>query len=78
MHAGSPALNEAALARDEVEMVVQINGKVRERVTVSTAASREDVEAMVLDLESVQRHIDGKQIRKVIVVPGKLVNIAVS
>ncbi|MFT5239573.1 MAG: leucyl-tRNA synthetase [Candidatus Promineifilaceae bacterium] len=78
MHAGWPETNEAALARDRIELVIQINGKVRERVTVDSDLDPKAVETLVLELASIQRQLDGKQIRKVIVVPGKLVNIAAS
>ena len=78
MHAGWPELDEEALVRDEVEMVIQVNGKVRDRITVAASTPASDIEADALAMESIQRYIDGKQVRKVIVVPGKLVNIAVS
>ena len=73
-----PALDESALVQDEVEMVLQVNGKLRSKMTVATDASKEDCESMALADENVQRHTDGKTVRKVIVVPNKLVNIVVS
>ncbi|MGO2131922.1 MAG: leucine--tRNA ligase [Halomonas sp.] len=70
-----PTLDENALSRDSVELVVQVNGKLRARVEVSADAQRDDVEHAAMASENVQRHIEGKTVRKVIVVPGKLVNI---
>lgn len=67
----------AALARDTLEIVVQVNGKLRGQVSVAVDASRETVERAALGEENVRRFIDGKAVKKVIVVPGKLVNIVV-
>ncbi|MBA4600792.1 leucine--tRNA ligase [Thermoactinomyces mirandus] len=72
-----PTYDESALVLDEVEIAVQVNGKIRERLIVSTQASREEIEKQALRNERVQAWIDGKTIRKVIVVPKKLVNIVV-
>ena len=77
IHAPWPTVDESALAQDNVELVVQVNGKLRGRVSVAVDASREDVEALALADENVQRFIDGKAVRKVIVVPGRLVNVVV-
>ena len=68
---------EDALRLDELEMVVQVNGKLRSRVTVAAGASNEVIQAAALADEHVQKFVDGKPVRKVIVVPGKLVNIVV-
>ena len=76
--AGWPEVDAAALARDEVELVVQVNGKVRDRLTVPTGQAREETEKQALALPGVRKHIDGKTVRKIVVVPDKLVNIAVS
>jgi leucyl-tRNA synthetase len=72
-----PDLDESALQKDELELVVQVNGKLRGRITVAVDASRESCEAAALADENVSRHIEGKTVRKVIVVPEKLVNIVV-
>lgn len=78
VHAQSwPAYEEAALVVDEVEVAVQVNGKVRDRLVVSTSASKEELEAAAKAMPRVQEFIDGKTIVKVIVVPKKLVNIVV-
>ncbi|MEQ5768316.1 leucine--tRNA ligase [Halomonas sp. H33-56] len=70
-----PAFDESALARDSIELVVQVNGKLRARLEVPADADKAAVEALALANDNVQRHTDGKTLRKVIVVPGKLVNI---
>jgi len=70
-----PEVDERALQRDTVQMVVQVNGKLRGRIDVATRASSTDIEAAASAEESVQRHINGRTVRKIIVVPGKIVNI---
>lgn len=70
-----PAYDEAKLVEDEVEIVVQVNGKVRTKLNISAKASKEQMEEIAMADESVQQQIEGKTIRKVIAVPGKLVNI---
>ncbi|MBB3140040.1 leucine--tRNA ligase [Halomonas organivorans] len=72
-----PALDESALARDTIELVVQVNGKLRARLDVPADADKAAIEAQAMAAENVQRHVEGKTVRKVIVVPGKLVNIVV-
>ncbi|GAA4820518.1 leucine--tRNA ligase [Marinicella pacifica] len=73
-----PQVDETALVQDEVEMVVQVNGKLRARIRVSAEANQSAVEKIALAEDNVQRFVDGKTIRKVIVVPKKLVNVVVS
>ena len=70
-----PQFDEAKLVEDEVEIVIQINGKVKEKLTVPSDASKEDIERTAVESEKIQAEIEGKTVRKVIVVPGKLVNI---
>lgn len=72
-----PNVDESALVEDEKLIVVQINGKVRAKLTVPADASAEQVEQQAFDDESVQKHIEGKDIRKKIYVPGKILNIVV-
>jgi leucyl-tRNA synthetase len=72
-----PEVNAAALARDEIEVVLQVNGKVRGHVMTPVNLGREELERHALASEQVQKYAAGKTIRKVIVVPGKLVNIVV-
>ncbi len=73
-----PALDESALVQDNLQLVVQVNGKLRGQIDVPATASREEVEAAARVNENVLRFLDGLTIRKVIVVPGKLVNIVAS
>jgi leucyl-tRNA synthetase len=73
-----PVADEAALARDEVEMVVQVNGRKRAVVRVPVNADKAACEALALAEDNVQRFVSGKALRKVIVVPGKLVNVVVA
>ena len=70
-----PELDEGALARDEIDIVVQVNGKVRAKISVAADASKEAIEQTALTHDNVQRFTDGVTVRKVIVVPGKLVNV---
>jgi leucyl-tRNA synthetase len=72
-----PVVDPAALHTAEVLLVVQVNGKVRARITVSAAASEEDVKAAALADEQVRKHLDGQTVKQVIVVPKRLVNIVV-
>ena len=73
-----PAVDEAALVQDSLTLVIQVNGKLRGQIDVPADASREAVEAAARSNENVQRFTEGLTIRKVIVVPGKLVNIVAS
>ena len=73
--AGWPQLDESALVQDSLQLVIQVNGKLRGHIEVPADASREAVEAAARSNENVLRFTDGLTIRKVIVVPGKLVNI---
>ena len=70
-----PQADEAAMVKDEVLIVLQVNGKVRSKVSVAADASKDQIEAMALEDENVAKFIEGKTVRKVIVVPGRLVNI---
>jgi leucyl-tRNA synthetase len=72
-----PAYDPAALIEDEIEIVIQVNGKLRDRITVSRDASKEEIENLALASERAREFMEGKQPKKVIVVPGKLVNIVV-
>ncbi|MEX0385422.1 leucine--tRNA ligase [Spiribacter onubensis] len=70
-----PAVDEAALVRDEVELVVQVNGKLRSRIAVAADAAEDSIRGQALEDANVQRFIEGKTVRRVIVVPGRLVNV---
>ena len=78
LHAAWPQVNEAALKRDLIEMVIQVNGKVRGRETFPADADRAALEQAALEHPRIKEWIEGKTVRKVIVVPCRLVNIAVS
>jgi len=75
--AGWPAVDESALARAAVTIVVQVNGKVRGRIDVRPGADRDSVQQAAMGDDNVARHLEGKQVRKVILVPDKLLNIVV-
>jgi len=73
-----PAVDADALVRDTLELVVQVNGKLRAKISVPASADKQAIEEQALADEQVLRHTEGKTVRKVIVVPGRLVNIVVS
>ncbi len=70
-----PEFEEAYLVEDEIELVIQVNGKVRDKLMVSKDAPKDEIEKLALASEKVQNFTDGNTVRKVIVVPGRLVNI---
>ena len=72
-----PAHDESALVQDTIEMVISVNGKVRGMMQVNADADKASCEELALANENAQRFMQGKPVRKVIVVPGKLVNIVV-
>lgn len=72
-----PQVDQNALTKDTINLVVQINGKLRANIVASIDANKSDLEAMALQHENVQKHIAGKTIKKVIIVPKKLINIVV-
>jgi leucyl-tRNA synthetase len=73
-----PEAEPALLVEDTVTIPVQVNGKLRARVDMARGAANDDVEAAALADDNVRRAIDGKAVRKVIVVPDKIVNIVVA
>ncbi len=72
-----PQVDESALQRSTVELAVQVNGKLRGTVTVAVDADRDSIRELALAEPNVQRFVEGKELRKVIVVPGRLVNLVV-
>ena len=72
-----PEFNENLTKTEELLIVIQVNGKVRQRLLVSADASQEDIKSQALDDSKIKEQTRGKEIKKVIVVPGKLVNIVV-
>lgn len=71
-------VDEAALIQDKIELMVQVNGKLRSKISVDADAAKATIEAMALADENVQKFTDGKKVRKVIVVPDRLVNVVVA
>jgi leucyl-tRNA synthetase len=72
-----PEVDAAALVQESIQMVVQVNGKVRGKICVAADARQADIEAAVSGEENVQKHIADKPVRKIIIVPGKLVNVVI-
>jgi leucyl-tRNA synthetase len=70
-----PKADPALLAKDEIVLGVQVNGKRRAEITVPASADNQTVEHAALSDDGVKRHIDGKTVRKIVVVPGRVVNI---
>jgi leucyl-tRNA synthetase len=77
MAAPWPQVDESALVQDEVELVLQVNGKLRGNIRVARTADRAAIEKEALANPNALKHIAGQQVKKVIVVPGRLVNIVV-
>jgi leucyl-tRNA synthetase len=75
--AAYPVADESLTKADEIEIPIQINGKLRSRILATPETSKEDLEAMALANEKAKEYIDGKQIVKIVVVPNRLVNIVV-
>jgi leucyl-tRNA synthetase len=72
-----PQADPALLARDTVTVVVQVNGRLRDRIEASAEASEGELLELARASEKVRRHLDGRQVVKEVVVPGKLVNLVV-
>ena len=70
-----PSHNEEYLVESSIEMAVQVNGKVRDRIQIPADIDEAAIKQLALDSGNVKRHTDGKSVKKVIVIPGKLVNI---
>jgi len=77
LNASWPQPDTRAMEKDSIELVVQVNGKLRAKISVPTGADKAQIEKIALQDENVTRHIEDKTINKVIVVPGRLVNIVV-
>lgn len=73
-----PSVDDKALKQDNIELMVQVNGKLRAKIMVDANAQQADIEPLVLVDPQVQRHIENKTVRKIILVPGRLINIVVS
>jgi leucyl-tRNA synthetase len=72
-----PTVDEAALEQDEIELMLQINGKLRGSLVVPAGAGKEEIEAMALACEAFVKHAEGATPKRVIVVPGRLVNVVI-
>jgi leucyl-tRNA synthetase len=70
-----PDYDREAIVEEEVLIVIQVNGKVRDRVTVPSSMGEEEIKGVALEREKVRRHIQDKAVKRVILVPGKLINI---
>ena len=70
-----PSHDEAHLVESTIEMAVQVNGKLRDRIQIPADMAKSDIERIAMESENVQRHTEGKNVKKMIVIPGKLVNI---
>ena len=70
-----PQVDPALLVEDEVTVAIQVKGKLRDTLTVAKGTAREDLERLALASDKVQRALDGAEVRKVIVVPDRLVNL---
>lgn len=75
LNAAWPEYDESALTQSTIELVIQVNGKVRAKLSIAADADKDSVEAAALAHENVTKFTDGKTVRKIIVIPGKLVNI---
>ena len=72
-----PQADVAALVQDEIELIVQVNGKLRGKIRVASDTKPVVIEQLALENEQVRRFIDGKAVKKVVMVPGKLINIVI-
>ncbi len=72
-----PQVDNSALEQDAIELIVQVNGKLRSKISVAVAASNAEIEALVLEDEHIKRFVNGDAVKKVIIVPKKLVNIVI-
>ncbi|MBL1142063.1 MAG: leucine--tRNA ligase [Proteobacteria bacterium] len=78
INAAWPKSDPEALEQSEIDMMIQVNGKLRGKMSVEKNAEQKQIEALAVEDENIKRHIEGKTIRKIIVIPGRLVNIVVS
>jgi leucyl-tRNA synthetase len=77
LDASWPLIDKIALEQDEIELVLQVNGKHRGAILVARTAGRADIERLAVENPNAQKHIAGQTVKKVVVVPGRLVNIVV-
>ena len=72
-----PKFDEALAAEDEIQLVVQVNGRVRGRIAAPVTVSQDDALKLALQDDGVKKHVEGKETKKVIFVPGRLINMVV-
>jgi leucyl-tRNA synthetase len=72
-----PQVDELALIQDEIELVLQVNGKLRGHMRAPKSAGREQLERLALAHDAVTRFTNGQAVKKVVVVPGRLVNVVI-
>jgi leucyl-tRNA synthetase len=72
-----PQVDETALIQDEIELVLQVNGKLRGNMRIAKDANRGQIEELAMANPNVQKHVNGLTVKKVVVVPGRLVNVVV-
>jgi len=72
-----PEVDQAALIQDEIELVLQVNGKLRGNMRVARDADRAQIERLAVQNANVQKHVNGQPVKKIVVVPGRLVNVVV-
>ena len=72
-----PKYDDSALVQDEVEVVVQVNGKVRDKMNIPANTSKEDMEKLAMEYTKIKEFVEGKIVVKIVGVPNKLVNIVV-
>ena len=77
LSAGWPEVDETALIQDEIDLVLQVNGKLRGNMRVAKDADRTQIEKLAMQNPNVQKHVNGQPVKKVVVVPGRLVNVVV-
>jgi len=77
LDAAWPKVDETALVQDEIELMLQVNGKLRGSIKVAKSTAKEEIEKLALENPGVQKFMEGKPAKKIIVVPGKLVSIVV-
>ena len=73
-----PVVDESALIQDNIQIIAQVNGKLRAKMMIPLNSDNQEVQELALADEGVSKHIEGKEIIKVIVVPNKLINVVVS
>ena len=72
-----PQADSAAMVQDEIKLIVQVNGKLRGQISIAKDAGKDAIESAALANEPVQKFIEGQTVKKIVVVPGRLVNIVV-